>query len=206
MKLKSLLTESEFAGKTYISVDIQPEYESGFGFRINNYCQFLNENADGFGKLVFLYNGADTLGMISEDEYKYWLIENGIEETILDSARFYDKGYAFFRYCIDSSIDESATVNFVKFMYNNNIRDSRDMDRDMWAKYLREYRRLDRKEVYELLKHSGDCVNIPDLMDELRRYRNVILTGGGINECFKEVEIALQALNIPYQADQRFTY
>jgi hypothetical protein len=208
VKLKSLLLfeNSSYSGKTYICVDIQPEYQSYFRFQPSKFCEFLNENHESFSNLVFLYNGHETLGLTTKDDYKHWLLDNELNEDILNYAQFYDKGYAFFRYCMDNYVDESATVNFVRFMYNNDIRDSRDMTREMWAKYLREYRRLDRKEVYELLKHSGDCVNVPDLMDYLKEFRNIVLTGGGINECLKEVEIALQALNISYQTDNRFTY
>lgn len=189
-----------------MAVDIQPEYQSGFGFKPFQFCEFLNKNADGFDQLIFLYNGEDTLGMISEEDYIYWLVENGLDDSLLLYARFYDKGYAFFRYCMDNSLDDDAVANFVRFMYQNNIRDSRDMTRDMWAKYLREYRSFDRKEVYELLKHARDCVNIPDLMDYIKQYRNIVLTGGAINECLKEVEIALKALKIPYQIESNFTY
>jgi len=204
MKLKSILSETSRVGKTFISVDIQPEYEKAFGFKIHEYCDYLNEND--FGRLIFLYNGHETLGMVTEEDYKYWLFEAGLTEETLNTIKFYDKGYAFFRYCMDNNLEDSVISNFVRFMYQNDVRDSRDMDRGMWAKYLREYRRTDRKEVYELLRDSGDCVNIPDLMDYIKQFRNIILTGGGVNECFKEVEIALQALNLPYQVEQKFTY
>lgn len=204
IKLRNLLNESPHSGKTFVSVDIQPEYEKSFGFRADEYCEYLNDND--FNQLVFLYNGEETLGMISEQDYKWWLFENGLTEEVMDSARFYDKGYAYFRYCMDNSLDDDVIANFVRFMYQNDVRDSRDMTRDMWAKYLREHRRTDRKEVYELLRDSGDCVNIPDLMDYIKNFRNIVLTGGGVDECLKEVEIALQALNIPYQTEHQFTY
>jgi hypothetical protein len=206
LKLKNILKEQSFNGKTFISVDIQPEYKNAFGFNIINYTDFLNEIYHDVNKIVFLYNGQDTLGMISESDYKMWWIENGLSEEIVDTSTFYDKGYAFFRYCIDSSIDETVIANFVRFMYENDVRDSRDMDRSMWAKYLRQYRKTDKKEVYDLLKVSGDCIHIPDLMDFIRRYNNIILTGGGINECLKEVEIALNALKKPYTIFSKYTY
>ena len=107
---------------------------------------------------------------------------------------------------MDSDVDEDATVNFVRFMYQNDITDSRELTRDMWAKYLREHRKLDRKQVYELLKEADDCVHIPDLMEFLKSQSNIVLIGGGINECLKEVEIALKALNKSYSVDSKFTY
>jgi hypothetical protein len=195
-----------FSGKTFISVDIQPEYEKSFGFKTHQYISFLSEIYDEVNQLVFLYNGVDTLGMISEFDYKTWLIENGLSEEILESSIFYDKGYAFFRYCMDSGIDEDSVSNFVRFMYENDIHDSRDLDRNAWAQYLRQYRKIDKKEVYNLLKTSGDSVHIPDLMDFLKRFNNVVLTGGGVNECLKEVEIAFKALNKPYSVYSKFIY
>jgi hypothetical protein len=204
IKLKSLLlNEQSFSGKTFISVDIQPEYQRGFGFRIEEYCEFLNNlNCN---KLIFLFNGPD-LGFPDEQEYKYWLMENGLTEEVIDGAIFFDKSYAFFRHAMDNNLDDNVIANFVRFMYDNDIRDSRDMNREMWAKYLRLHRRTDKKELYELLRDSQDCVNIPDLMDFLKRYSNIVLTGGGINECLKEVEIALKALKQPYQIYSEYTY
>jgi len=203
INLKSILTEESFNGKTFISVDIQPEYRKSFGFRMDRYCEFLN-NLDCY-KLIFLFNGPD-LGFPDESEYKYWFMEQGLNEDVINSSIWYDKGYAFFRYCIDNNLADDTIANFVRFMYENDIRDSRDMTREMWAKYLREYRRTDRKEVYELLRDSRDCVNIPDLMDFLKNYRNIVLTGGGVNECLKEVEIALLALRLPHEIYEPYTY
>lgn len=207
INLQGKLTESSgVAGKTFIVVDIQPEYEKSIWF-LPKLVNYINQNYEAMGRVVFLYNGAETLGMIDESSYKIWWIENGLDETIVDQSDFYDKGYAFFRYCMDaSSMSEETIGNFVRFMYENNIRDSREMTRDMWAKYLREYRRTDRKEAFNLLHHAQDCVNVPDLMDYLKRFNNLLLCGGGVNECLKEVEIALLALRKPYDVDSQFTY
>jgi arabinogalactan endo-1,4-beta-galactosidase len=43
-------------------------------------------------------------------------------------------------------------------------------------------------------------------MDELVKYNNIIMCGGGINECLKEVEIALNALGKPFKVLTQFTY
>jgi len=205
--MKQNLTETtEVFGKTLISVDVQPEYATYWGFSMDSYATFLNENYDDLRNLIFLYNGEETLGMSSEYEYRDWLMSNGVEERVLDGSRFYDKGYAFFRYCMDNYLDKNVIANFIRFMYRNDIRDSREMDRNAWTRYLREYRRTDKKEIYDLLKVSSDCVHIPDLMDFLTRYNNIALTGGSINECLKEVEIALMALGKKYSIVSEFTY
>ena len=208
IKLRDLLSEGAHPGKTFISVDIQPEYEKSFGFRADQFCEYLNENTD-FGKLVFLYNGRETIGLTTEEEYRFWLSENGLNEDVMANAHFYDKGYAFFRYCMDSQLDENVVANFVRFMYQNGITDSRDMTRGMWKKYLKkekEHSNIDKNDVFNLLEHASDCVHIPDLMDYIKNFRNIVLTGGGMNECLKEVEIALKALGMPYEIERRFTY
>lgn len=193
-----------FNNKTIINVDIQPEYESGISFDIEEWLEFLNNNHDN-NQIIFLYNGADTLGMISENDYIQWLIENGADEDLIDDSLFYDKGYAFFRYCIDNSIDDDTIVDFIKYMVENNINDSRDIDKEMWNDFMNKTNN-DYEDIRELLEDSDDMINIPDLMDFISNYNNIILTGGGLDECLKEVELSLMSLDKNYQIYNQFTY
>jgi hypothetical protein len=117
-KLSRIFLESS-GSKTLISVDIQPEYyykKSKYGgFRddvLNGLIELLN--SDEYDKKIVFYNGHDTLGMIEEGEYISWLIENGLEEDRVNEILFYDKGYAFFRFAMDSGIDEDDIVDMVK--------------------------------------------------------------------------------------------
>ncbi len=191
------------SGKHLVVVDIQPEYMSGFKGFLYDFVDFLNHNYENMATLTFLYNGYDTLGMISENDYKWWWIENGVEEHIIENAIFYDKGYAFFRYCMDSSIDEDQIINLIKYMMENNVNDSRDLDKDFWNGFIDNYGNED---IRQLLEFSGDAINIPDLMDFLSDYTGIVLCGGGINECLKEVEIALDALGKPYNLLTKYIY
>lgn len=128
----------------------------------------------------------------------------GVNEEVINNSTFFDKGYAFFRYCIDSGIDHDQIVNLVNFMMKNNINDSRELDEnDFWDKFIEEYGDED---IRELMEMSDDMIYIPDLMNFLKDKSNIILTGGGIDECLKEVEIALMVLNKPYQILEEFTY
>ena len=193
-------------GANLISVDIQPEYQDYLSFDLRDYLLFLNQNIENMSSLTFLYNGADTLGMVAEYDYRFWLVENGFEEENLNYCRFYDKGYAFFRYCMDEGIDEDDIVALVRFMVQNNINDTRDIDAEMWQNFMTETN-TEQSEVRDLMENADDMLNIPDLMDYLRNYGGaLVLTGGGINECLKEVEIALMALSKPYNVLTQFTY
>ena len=203
-KIKRIITENTFNGKTIINVDIQPEYKDYISFDLNKWVNFINENSSS-NEIIFLYNGYDTLGMINENEYVSWLYELGVDEDILNNSIFYDKGYAFFRYCMDNSIDEDNIVDLVKYMVRHNITDSGDIDEDMWNDYMEETNH-NQEDVRDLLENSDDMINIPDLMDFLNNYNNIVLTGGGINECLKEVEIALLSLDKPYNILDEYTY
>lgn len=194
---------SSVSGVDLISIDIQEAYENAFDFNIYDFTRFLNENYDSMNSLTFLFNGPD-LGFPDENEYRYWLIENGLDENVADTANFYDKGYAFFRFCMDEGIDDDELVDFIKFMIRHNINDSREIDEEMWSTFMSEYGYQD---VHDLLEPAEDMINIPDLIEYLQRFRGrTVLCGGGINECFKEVEIALMALDKEYNVLTKYTY
>lgn len=199
---KNILKE-DVSGKHLVVVDIQPEYQNIFRNMGAELAEYINENYHSLTDLTFLYNGEDTLGMISEYEYKDWWLEQGLDENILSSATFYDKGYAFFRFCMDEGIDDDQTINLIKYMVEKDVNDSRDLDEEFWDEFVS---RFGSEDIRELIEFSGDAINIPELMDELRGYNNIVLCGGGINECLKEVEIALDALDKKYYTFSRFTF
>jgi hypothetical protein len=207
INIKKLLREgllTELAtGKHLIVVDVQPEYQGGFGRMASELFYYINQNYDSFTNVTFLYNGEETLGMISEHDYRDWLVEMGLDEEIAYDVRLYDKGYAFFRYCMDSDIEHQATINLVTYMYKHGVHDSRELDNHFWDGFINEYGDED---VRELLEFSDDAVHMPDLMDFLSRFNNIVLVGGHTEECLKEVEIALEALGKSYQTWHEYTY
>ena len=42
-----------------------------------------------------------------------------------------------------------------------------------------------REELITLLQNENEMIYLPDLMNFLKQYNNIVLTGGGINECLK---------------------
>ena len=79
------------------------------------------------------------------------------------------------------------------------------INEEMWNDYI-ETTEHDQEELRELLENADNMVTIPDLMDFLKYFSNIVLFGGGINECLKEVEIALLALNKNYDILNKYTY
>jgi hypothetical protein len=202
MKESRIVEAESFKGKDIISVDIQQEYQSYFTFKTGDWGRFLTKNWEG-NNIVFLYNG-ESMGMTDEGGYKDWLL-NYIDYELLDDANYYDKGYAYFRFCMDEGIDDELTVKFVRFMMANGINDSRDLDKEAWNRFVKETG-SNAQDIRDLLETADDMINVPDLMEELKRYSNPLLMGGGINECLKEVELALMSLNKPYTIYKKFTY
>lgn len=196
--------ESDIKGMTIINVDIQPDYEKAFAdsFEVYDWIFYLN-HLDESNKIIFLYNGFDTLGMVTKDDYIYWLVEHGMYEETLERCEFYDKGYAFFRYLIDSDVEDRSIIKLVKFMLKHNITDSRDIEFDDYEEFITDSDLIDAK---RLLSDGVDCIYLPDLMDYLKNKDNIILLGGAENECLKEVEISLNALGKSYSIEREFVY
>ncbi len=202
--MKYLKFFEAYTEKTIINVDIQPEYKDFITFNIYEWVKFLNFESKK-NKIVFLYNGHETMGMVTESDYINWLLELGVKENVIEFASFYDKGYNFFRYCMDENISEKNIVDLVKFMIKHNIDDSRMINEEMWNFFMKEYN-LEKSEIRELLEFADDMIGIPELMDYINHFDNIVLTGGGITECLKEVEIALKAIEKPYTVEVRFLY
>ena len=198
------IIERSMSGKSLIVVDVQPEYKKFMPSKlVDNLIRYINENFDKLHQVFFLYNGED-LGMISEDDYKYWLLENGLDEGIIDQCQFFDKGYAFFRNIMDQGFDDDAIEVLIQYMIKHKITDSRDMDDGDWDSYLKE--KDSDVDVKEFIKDNEDPIYIPELVDFLKPINNIALCGSGVDECLKEVEFVLNALKKPYELIKRYTY
>lgn len=210
--LKHLLNENTISSNdVLLIVDVQPEYN--FDFDMFAFMQYINDEEIEGKDIVYLFNGYDTLGMIKEEDLKHWLYEGSeydeqMEDLIYNKINFYDKGYAFFRFCMDEGIDDEATVELIKKMIEWDVTDSRDLDRDFWLEFVSENKNNIKniEAVQELLEHSGDMISVPDLMEELKGLNNITMVGGGINECLREVEIALMVLGKKYNINHEFTF
>jgi hypothetical protein len=195
-----------YNNRVIFSIDIQPAYEQYIGREmIRNFINFLNKNYS-TNKIVLFYNG-DSMGFETESEYIHWLYEKGADEECLESIKFYDKGYAFFRDCMDSNIDHSDIIALVRFMYKNTINDARDLNKSKWNQFKKE-NDLTSEEIIDFLSTERGYIHIPELMDFINdmSVNNVILFGGGRKECLKEVQIALDALNINYEKLEQLIY
>lgn len=184
----------QLAGRDLIVVDIQPTYENYIHtFDMHEFTEYLNDNDH--NSILYLYNGPD-MGFESWNDITYWLMDRGLEEEKVEEMRSFEKGYAFFRSFMDLGMDEDDLVTLIRYMMDNRIYDSRDISEEDWETLGIDWE-------YD---PDGDMINIPDVMNELKRYHNPILCGGGRDECLKEIEICFRALDKPYELLERFVY
>ena len=184
-----------------VVVDVQPEYENVFSFDVGDLLHAVNE----YDKVLFLYNGADTLGMISEDDLRhYYLKKLDYDEeaynNLMSGAIFFDKGYGFFRDIMDSSVcfDRSSIVKIVGYMIDNNVRDIRDLNEED----------VEKIGVSELLFDDLEDYGfwVPELSDIIPSWSGSDIMGGARNECMAEVEILGNAQGLRFNQRNEFIY
>lgn len=194
---------------TFIVVDVQPEYLPAIEFHIGEMWEFISQCfEEGLCKrLIVLYNGYETLGMIEEGNLRNWYIERieqyGGDPEIINEAEFYDKGYAFFRACMDHGYADSVMIPLIRYMLINDINDSRDIEELPKTMFEDEQ---SYEAALEFLK-GEDVIYLPDLVDFLETVEEPItLVGGGERQCLKEVGLALQALGKDYEVIGRYMF
>ena len=194
------LFEQASSGSVVV-VDVQPEYESGFGFDVSDLLYAASE----YNKVLFLYNGADTLGMVSEEDLRQYYFEKldydeEAFEELMSGATFFDKGYGFFRDVMDSNVcfDRSSIVKIVEYMIDNDVRDIRDLDEED----------VEKIGVSELLFDDLEDYGfwVPELSDILPRWSGSDIMGGARDQCMAEVEILGDAQGLVFNQRDEFIY
>lgn len=142
--------------------------------------------------------------MESSQDIIYWLVENGLDEDVINHLDFFEKNYNFFRDAMDNDIEHSSIVKLLKYMSENDIHDSRDLNETTWEIF--KSNNEDEDEIIDFLKESDVMIYLPDFMDKLSEIRNPVVMGGGKDECLAEVLIAMQVLDINYSTFSQFIY
>ena len=199
--IRGLLLE-QTKGGSLVVVDIQPEYESATPFDIGDMLRTASEN---YSRVLFLYNGEDTLGMVSESALKDFYFEKldydeEAFEELLSKSEFFDKGYGFFRDVMDSDIcfPRQDIIKIVKYMIDNDIDDIRDLSEEDVNSIAVDDLLFDDLEDYGF--------NIPDLEEVLPRWSGSDIAGGARNECLAEVEILASAQGLSFNQVDQFIY
>lgn len=177
-----------------VVVDVQPVYKNYIKFNIESFINYIKEQ--NYYRILYLFNGPD-FGFETEHEIKEWLFEKvEYDEELcefIQTFKFYEKNYGFYRDLIDSDYDEADIIKLIKYMTNKKENDSRDLEDEEWDKL-------------NIQNPSPNHIYIPDVIDILKNHNNIHLCGGGKKECLKEVEICLKVLNKDYKLLDKWVY
>lgn len=196
--------------RSVLVVDVQPMYIKHSYLLVSRIAKLAEEcaNSPDCEDVLILFNGYDRFGppFPTEQELREWYLEMDAES--LADADFYDKGYAFFRPCMDFGFAHGGIVPLVRWMHKQNIIDTRDIDYAELRAWLADNTSDEwNEELLDFLESETDVLVIPDLMTQLEPLPEPIaVVGGERQECLAEVLIALEALGKQYQVIEELTY
>lgn len=191
--------------KELVIVDIQPDYKKYITFNMGSFVDFLNKSYKKYERILYLYNGRETVGLDDQGSITEWLVEYGLDEEVLNIVEFYDKGYAFLRNAMDQGINEDEIVHLLEYMSSNDLNDSRDLDEDNWIEFSRLYPKD--VDIKEYLQDNEDSINIPDVLERIKYIKNNFqICGGGKTECLAEVLILIKLCKKQYSLLPQFVY
>jgi hypothetical protein len=183
----------------------------------NTYRQFINKSlykniedfSKPFGKIIYLWDNLSGQDLFDEipDEWRYNESEDYDEDNNF-SNQFYtmEKQYGFFRGLMDYGIEDENIVKLAKFMIENNLTDAREISEN--EDTVEKFNQIFKNTELEGFDFDSYSFGIPDVLDSLRSQirDGVVVVGGGVNECLKEVTLLLDILNIKYTVNYSLTY
>jgi len=187
---------------TLICVDIQPAYEKFATFDTREFMTFLNDTLNEYNRVIYFFNGPD-LGYEDQNTLMDWMVDNGFDEDKLNDLEFFDKGYGWFRTCMDEGyMDEVEEL--LSWMYSEIKTTTADIEDDEWDTLISKDSTFE--ELKDLINVNGD-VYFPEAFDFLKNVNSGIdLVGGMQSECLKEIEIMLSVLDKDYDLISEWVY
>lgn len=200
MRLKQYINEKR--KNNVIVVDVQPMYRSNIRFNMDEFVGFLNQQ----GKILYLFNGPDTVGGDSKEDINEWLWHHDLMDS--NKIKWVDKGYGFFRSWMDSGVDVSLIKKALRIMLRKKVHDSRDIDNDTWKEELPELWKFAQRKYGNVKTFFDDNIYLPpDIrIDKLKKWSGSYIVGGGRSECLQEMLILLSVFNIKVKVVKGFTY
>lgn len=187
--LKGLIkayTEELNKSHQLIIVDVQPHDVGKFiNFNMSEFAKFVNS----FDEVLVLFNGSG-LGWESLEEMEDYYEDIGIDISKCD---FVEKSYAFLRSWMDEGVDKNIIVNVLKYMIENNYDNSTEIPDDELTELGGDHQ-------------DGDIWIEDGLEHALKQFSGAVICGGGKSECLAEIELVMDAYNIPYTENSKFIY
>jgi len=189
-------------GKQLIIVDIQPVYDKGMPFTIEQFIKSLK----GFeGDILYFYNGAQ-MGLDKGKDLINWFMASVNDYSVdfrnlLKRIRWVEKGYGFFR----DSMDEGYKYEDIEIILLYLLA------RKYWATNELSEKEIDSLMIEDRLKvklkSQEHIIAVPNFdINILREYNGATMCGGGKDECYAEIKIIMNALGLKYNEFKPFIY
>lgn len=218
MRAKEFLKES--TNTNLLIVDVQPAY-ADYSDSVLPGIQQMIERCN--GKIVVMYNGWDIADDRVTDVMNYLGGSNDLEDMYYDeenddyidqepsvvfqklqSAKFVEKVYGYFRQWMDEPMEmsDASIIRTIRAMYQHRITDSREF----------EDKGINIADITgpEWTEKVGDPeinIYLPEVeIQLLRRLSPFYMMGGGRNECLREIELLCNAFNIRYKRVDSLIY
>lgn len=142
-----------------------------------------------------------------EDRYDY---DTDLDEYVVnpncpqvDWRRFtiVDKGYGYFRAWMDSGVSPAAIIRVIRALYQYGLYDSRQLQ----EKDTQILPQLVGNEWQDWMEDDPITIQWTSVA-QLKRFAGSYIMGGGRNECLREVELLMNAFNIPYKRIDSLVY
>ena len=196
-----------------ICVDVQPEYcgindgdESSVCVNIIDFVALRQT-----GPVLMFVNAEDQgrTGDTVVDVQQYWIdtvaeITNDYDnEQPINWKRFQivDKGYGYLRSWMDQGVSPAAIIRVIRAMYQHRISDSREFE-DIDPMLLPEIV----GEEWNQWMYFDPIITNWTSISQLKRFSGAYIVGGGREECLREVELLMNAFNIPYKRIDSLVY
>jgi hypothetical protein len=192
--INNIITER--ISRPCIVVDVQPAY-ANFSHKNKHICknviEFIN-NQNG-PTLLFVNAEQDQLTDDTIHDIKEYWEDNGFTRD-WNNIEIVDKGFGYLRNWMDSGVTPKLLIKAIRIMYQHKLTDSRDFGEvDDWKKALND----------ESIPDDMFSVNWVSVK-KLKQYSGAYIMGGGKNECLKEVQLIMNAFNIPYKEISSLIY
>ncbi len=179
-------------------VDLQPGYGGGIGrYLMRDVLVELSRLPESVPLYAFYVNeelSGDTLESVQD----FWR-EHGADESLIERIDWREKSYAFFRGWMDNGVASDDIVAVARALRERSLWDSREADEALLTSLS--------ERGAELCDPLWRDENVERLCEELTRLHGPLLTaGGGREECLAEVELALDAWNVPFERQNHLTY
>lgn len=186
----------ESTSKNLVIVDIQPQYAQNINF-MGEFPNFVSQ----YQSILNCYVGqAHGLSKDTKQTIAKWYYKNGVPKDVIYRMKWFDKGYAFFRDIMDSDkcFMRDDIVKIIRYMIKKKVNDSRQLSkRDVLNLKIPDF-------IYKELEDMP--IYIPELRWYINKWNGADICGGGFNECYEEVLLLADALNLKFNPVQQFIY